>query len=98
MILKYDSRFAYILNIIPHKDSKKLDDVYIIWFISRHYLIYQIYTKNYIKSGCRRNNLIRLLANDKGTAGDWNGYRYGIAKIEFYIEIMRDINNDIEDL
>ena len=27
--MKYDSRFAYILNIIPQKNSKKLDDVYI---------------------------------------------------------------------
>ena len=59
---------------------------------------YQIYTKHYIRSGYRRNNLIRLSANDKGTAGDWNSYRWEIAKIAFYIEIMRDINNDIKDL
>ena len=38
------------------------------------------------------------MANDKGTAGDWNGYRYEIAKKPFYIALMRDINNDINDL
>ena len=38
-----------------------------------------------------------MLVNDKGTAGDWNGYRYEIANVELYIEIMRDINNDIKD-
>ena len=65
--------------------------------VKKHYLIYQIYTKHYIRSGYRRNNLIRLPANDKGTAGDWNSYRYEIAKVEFYIEYMRDINNDIKD-
>ena len=31
---------------------------------------------NYIKQGYRRNNLIRLQTNDKGSGCNGNGYRY----------------------
>ena len=60
----YDSRFAYILNIIPHKIQRNQT------MCKETLPNYQIYTKHYIRSGYRRNNLIRSLANDKGTAGD----------------------------
>ena len=52
--------------------------------------------RNHIKQGYRRNNLIRLQTNDKGSGCNGNGYRYKQPR-KCFIWKMRDINNDIED-